>query len=154
TFHFTVGLTTADASAAREPLGLDSPRTRFKILLAEDNPVNQLVATRMLERDGHSVMLAQNGCEALDVLATEQFDLVLMDVEMPLMDGLEATRRIRARERGRGRHVPIMAMTANASKADELRCLSAGMDKFLTKPFTAEKLRLAIESFSCATPEA
>jgi CheY-like chemotaxis protein len=156
-FHVTVPFeVTGGASAGEKPIA-QPVANQLNILLAEDNPVNQLVAIRMLERDRHLVRLVRNGLEALEAVEREEFDLVLMDLEMPQMDGLEATRRIRSREafcassaeNGGPRRLPIMAMTANASKSDEARCMGAGMDGFLTKPFTAEKLRLAIENLHC-----
>jgi CheY-like chemotaxis protein len=109
----------------------------------------------MLERDGYSVTLARNGAEAAEMAISGSFDLVLMDVEMPVMDGLEATRLIRRHETGTGRQLAIMAMTASASKADEERCLNAGMNAFLSKPFTAERLRAALQnlSYTVAEPE-
>src|SRR5215472_5180581 len=90
----------------------------LRVLLAEDNPVNQTLAIRILERLGHKVQVANNGKEALERLPAEEFDLILMDVQMPEMDGLEATKAIRAAESGTGKHVPIVAMTAHAMKGD------------------------------------
>ncbi len=152
TFHFTAALEPAEAPLVRASTHSGSARMQLRILLAEDNPVNQLVATRMLERSGHSVHLARNGAEAVEMFSVESFDVVLMDLEMPVMDGLEATRRIRAYEQSLhgqpGPHTPIMAMTANASKADETRCLEAGMNAFLAKPFTSEKLLTALDALS------
>ena len=108
------------------------------MLVAEDNPVNQRVVAAVLARAGWPHALVANGAEALERVAAERFDLVLMDVQMPRMDGLEATRRIRALERGR--RVPIVALTANAFAADREACLAAGMDDFLAKPFRTEEL--------------
>jgi CheY-like chemotaxis protein len=105
-----------------------------KILLAEDNPVNQVVAVRLLERRGHRVTVAVNGREAATAVSREPFDLVLMDVQMPEMDGFEATATIRREEAGSGRHLPIFAMTAHAMKGDAERCRAAGMDGYLPKP--------------------
>jgi len=113
---------------------------RLRILVAEDNPVNQRVAVRLLEKGGHSVMLANHGLEALAVLEKAEFDLVLMDVQMPEMDGFEATRVIREREVGTGKHLPIVAMTAHAMKGDRERCLTAGMDDYLAKPVQRTEL--------------
>jgi signal transduction histidine kinase/ActR/RegA family two-component response regulator len=155
-FHFTARFgSVAQLSLAPEFSNPEPPPTARRILLAEDNPVNQLVATRMLERDGYSVTLARNGAEAAEMAISGSFDLVLMDVEMPVMDGLEATRLIRRHESGTGRQLAIMAMTASASKADEERCLNAGMNAFLSKPFTAERLRAALQnlSYTVAEPE-
>jgi two-component system sensor histidine kinase/response regulator len=104
----------------------------LRILLAEDNLINQRLALRVLEKAGHSVMVAANGCEAVDLAARQQFDIALMDVQMPEMNGLEATRLIRRRECGA--HLPILALTAHAMTGDRERCLEAGMDGYLTKP--------------------
>ncbi len=118
----------------------------LRILLAEDNTVNQRVATRMLEKSGHTVLVAENGKKALELLDREQVDLVLMDVQMPVMDGLEATALIRQRENGKGRRLPIIALTAHAMKGDRERCLAAGMDGYLAKPIHAPDLHRAIAS--------
>lgn len=115
------------------------------ILLVEDNLVNQTVAVRMLEKVGHGVVVANNGKEALEVLARESFDLILMDVQMPLLDGLETTRLIREEERETTRHLPIIAMTAHAMKGDREQCLAAGMDDYLAKPINTSELYALIE---------
>jgi two-component system sensor histidine kinase/response regulator len=113
----------------------------LRILLAEDSPVNQRLAVRLLEKRGHTIVVTNDGREAVAALEEgEPFDLVLMDVQMPTMDGFEATRIIRAWEEGTDRHVPIVAMTASAMKGDREACLSAGMDGYLAKPITAEGL--------------
>jgi PAS domain S-box-containing protein len=109
------------------------------ILLAEDNTVNQRVASRMIERIGHRVVVAGDGMQALTALGESRFDLVLMDMQMPVMDGLEATQAIRAREKGT--RIPIVALTANALSSDRAQCLAAGMDDYLSKPFDLAKLR-------------
>jgi CheY-like chemotaxis protein len=119
------------------------PTRRLRVLLAEDNLVNQRVATRLLEREGHVVTLAANGAEAVAAFSQGEFDLVLMDVQMPEMDGLEATRRIRAAKNGD--RVPIVALTAFAMKSDEERCLQAKMNGYLSKPITAARLNEMIE---------
>ena len=106
----------------------------LNVLVAEDNPVNQRVATAMLKRRGHEVTIAGNGAEAVALIAERTFDAVFMDVQMPEMDGLEATQAIRRAEAGTGRHLPIIAMTAHAMNGDRERCLAAGMDDYLTKP--------------------
>ena len=115
-------------------------KKRLHILLAEDNAINQKVAVRLLEKMGHLVSVAQNGKEALKALENEAFHLILMDVQMPEIDGLEATRLIRNQEKNRGEHVPIIAMTAHAMVGDKERCLDAGMDGYVSKPINAEEL--------------
>jgi signal transduction histidine kinase/CheY-like chemotaxis protein len=127
---------------------LRAARQPGRILLVEDNSVNQLVARRLLEKRGHTVVVANNGREALVVLAdaaADGFGCVLMDVQMPEMDGFECTAIIRAREVGTRRHVPIIAMTAHAMKGDEARCLAAGMDGYLSKPIQPDELFDLIE---------
>jgi PAS domain S-box-containing protein len=123
--------------AVAQPLPAGRP---LRILLAEDNPVNQKLAIRLLEKRGHTVRLANNGREAIDFWEHESFDVVLMDVQMPEMGGFEATGHIRAREFDSRRHIPIVAMTANAMKGDRERCLEAGMDDYISKPIRAEEL--------------
>ncbi|MBI5251033.1 MAG: response regulator [Desulfomonile tiedjei] len=120
-------------------------RRRLSILLAEDNAVNQLLATKMLERMGHAVTTAGNGIAALDSLEKTNFDLVLMDVQMPEMDGLQATKILRDREKKTGGHFPVIAMTAYAMKGDKERCLESGMDGYISKPITAQELYETIE---------
>ena len=120
-------------------------RKRLRILVAEDNPVNQKLAVRMLEKRGHVVAVAANGKEALDTLSAQAFDLVLMDVQMPEMDGLEATAAIRDREKETGEHVSIIAMTAHALKGDRERCLGAGMDGYISKPVDSLELFSLVE---------
>jgi len=120
-------------------------RNRSRILLAEDNAVNQTLAVRLLEKRGYIVSVAANGREALAALDKEGIDLVLMDVQMPEMDGLQATMAIREKERSTGRHIPIIAMTAHALKSDEERCLRAGMDAFISKPVRTNDLFRTIE---------
>jgi CheY-like chemotaxis protein/HPt (histidine-containing phosphotransfer) domain-containing protein len=127
---------------------------RLRVLLAEDNAVNQRLALRLLEKQGHTVAVAMNGREAVDAVAREHFDLVLMDVQMPEVDGLEATALIRAREQGVGGHVPILALTAHAMKGDRERCLEAGMDGYLSKPIQTQEFVRAVEAVLPATVEA
>jgi signal transduction histidine kinase/CheY-like chemotaxis protein/ligand-binding sensor domain-containing protein len=129
----------AAAQRDRNPEGL-------RILLAEDNPVNQLFARRLLEKDGHQVTLAMNGEAALRASEEQSFDVILMDVQMPVMDGLEAARRVRGRERGTGSHIPIVAMTAHALSSDREVCLEAGMDGYVSKPVDPRELFAAIRA--------
>jgi CheY-like chemotaxis protein len=112
----------------------------LRILLAEDNSINQTVAVHVLEKQGHTVAVAGNGEEALTALAQGTFDLVLMDVEMPVMGGFEATAAIRAQEQATRKHLPILAMTAHAMKGDRERCLAAGMDGYVSKPLQIQEL--------------
>ncbi|MEP7340012.1 MAG: two-component regulator propeller domain-containing protein [Acidobacteriota bacterium] len=116
----------------------------LRILLAEDNIVNQRLFLRLLEKQGHTIAVANNGCEALKALEQKHFDIVLMDVQMPEMDGIEATASIRQRERITGAHMPIIAMTANAMQGDRERCLEAGMDAYVSKPVRVAELFMAI----------
>jgi signal transduction histidine kinase/ActR/RegA family two-component response regulator len=121
-----------DAPAVRiAPVAAAVP---LNVLVAEDNPVNQRVATAMLRRRGHTVTIAANGADAVRLVTEQHFDLIFMDVQMPELDGLEATQAIRRAEAGTARHLPIIAMTAHAMNGDRERCLAAGMDDYLTKP--------------------
>ena len=122
----------------RPAMASSSPLLR--VLLAEDNPVNQLVAVRLLQRKGCEVTVVSNGRQAVDQLDSGRFDLVLMDVQMPELDGLEATAEWREKEKTRGDHTPIIAMTAHAMQGDRERCLAAGMDGYVSKPFHAEEI--------------
>ena len=119
---------------------------KFSILLAEDNPINQKVATRLLQKRGHRVTMVENGRQAVDALEKERFDLILMDVQMPEMDGWAATEEIRRREGATGGHIPILALTAHALKDHEEQCYRSGMDGFVTKPFQPEQLYEAVEA--------
>ena len=123
-------------------------RENLHILLAEDNPVNQMVAVRQLEKLGHNVKVANNGREALAEMEVQQFDLILMDVQMPEMDGFETTRAIREKEVTTGKHIPIIAMTAHAMKGDRERCLTAGMDQYVAKPIRPAELIEAIQQLA------
>jgi len=121
-------------------------RRKLQILLAEDNAVNQQLALRLLEKRGHMVTIAANGREALTLLKESRFDLVLMDVQMPIMNGFQATAAIRREEEATGKHLPIIAMTAHAMEGDRERCLAAGMDGYVPKPIKAEDLVAAVEN--------
>jgi signal transduction histidine kinase/DNA-binding response OmpR family regulator len=124
---------------------LRETQNRARILLAEDNAVNQTLAVRLLERRGFAVSVAEDGRAAIAGLEKDHFDLVLMDIQMPGMDGLEATLAIREKERRTGGHIPIVAMTANAMKGDQERCLAAGMDGYVSKPIRTAELFSVIE---------
>jgi signal transduction histidine kinase/CheY-like chemotaxis protein len=123
-----------------------SAKGEVHILLAEDNRVNQAVASRLLAKLGCTLVVANNGHEAVELVTKQSFDLVLMDVQMPEMDGLGATKRIRDHEKSTHGHIPIIAMTAHAMESDHARCLEAGMDGYLTKPINPQELVAAIES--------
>jgi PAS domain S-box-containing protein len=120
----------------------------MRVLLAEDNAVNQLLAVRLLEKRGHSVTVTSNGREALDALECSTYDLVLMDVQMPEMDGIEATMALREKEKITGGHQPVVALTALVIKGDKERCLAAGMDGYLSKPIRQQELDEMLESYA------
>jgi CheY-like chemotaxis protein len=128
------------------------PRRTLRVLLAEDNAINATLACRLVERAGHEITHVWNGAAAVEAMRQGAWDLVLMDVQMPVLDGLEATRRIRALEDGTTRHLPIVAMTANAMGEDRKQCQAAGMDAFLSKPVDVEQLKQVLEEV--ATKEA
>jgi CheY-like chemotaxis protein len=143
--HFTVCCRHAPSQPAPETQDASAgaasrPAPKLRILLAEDNVVNQRLAQRMLEKAGHTVVIAGNGLRALQLLDSQEFDAILMDVQMPEMDGLEATRRIREAEKTSGCHIPVIAMTAHAMVGDRERCLNVGMDDYLSKPFDPQNL--------------
>ena len=123
------------------------PDTILRILVAEDNPVNQRLITRLLEKRGHRVTMAADGREAVGAIERDFYDLVFMDVQMPELDGLEATAAIRKREAGTDVHVPIVALTAHAMKDDRNRCLAAGMDGYLSKPIRPQELDDLLQSY-------
>ena len=180
TFHFTIHLLAHEKSSAHshplqpKPLRdiaipiapgnfskLNPPSPEIKnlrVLLAEDNTVNQIIAVRVLEKRGHVVTVVENGQAALQACATQTFDLILMDIQMPGMDGLQAAAAIREKEIGTATHMPIIAMTAHALKGDRERCLAAGMDGYVSKPIRTAELFSAIEdvmqSRSAPTPAA
>jgi CheY-like chemotaxis protein len=145
-YNAVVDLTEGRAVAARVQAPAAKPESvrAERILLVEDNPVNQRLAVKQLEKLGFEPALAANGREAVDAWAETPFDLIFMDVQMPEMDGFEATGEIRRRENG-GKHVPIVAMTANARPEDRVECLAAGMDDHLSKPVTLGDLRAVID---------
>ena len=133
-------------------LDVRDPARALDILVAEDNMINQKLARRLLEKRGHRVALAANGREALAAIKAATFDLVLMDVQMPEMDGLQATEELRKREKRTGTHCPVVAMTALAMKGDKERCLAAGMDGYLSKPIRAQELDAVLDAYSPASP--
>jgi two-component system sensor histidine kinase/response regulator len=137
--------TSALAQSRAGGFAMDGRGKPLRILLVEDNVVNQQVAAGLLTRRGHHVTLAQDGREALTRLERDTYDLVLMDLQMPVMGGLDATVAIRQRERGTGEHIRIVAMTAHAMSTDRERCLSAGMDGYLAKPIDPQLLFAAVE---------
>jgi len=157
TFHFTVELKLESSSApavANATAAVDTTATlaaqkrqdRPRVLLVEDNAVNRTLALRLLERKGFAVTVAVDGQAALEELEKANFEVVLMDIQMPRMDGLTATAAIRAREKTTGAHLPIVAMTAHALKGDRERCLAAGMDSYLSKPIRSAELFATIEN--------
>jgi PAS domain S-box-containing protein len=148
------GFAVVGPATASAPLAVPGPARTVKVLLAEDNIVNQRVATGLLTKRGHHVTVVVNGREALAAIERETFDVVLMDVQMPDMDGLEATAAIRALERTTGSHVRIIAMTAHAMNGDRERCLRAGMDGYLSKPIKPQMLFSVVEDESPSPPAA
>ena len=157
TFHFTVRLRGQEQAPASP--GEVSPRrvqpqseacaasAVLRILLAEDNPVNQKLAQRAIEKMGHSITVAANGVRAVKVCEGECFDLILMDLQMPEMDGFEATAMIRSAEQASGRHTPIIAMTAHAMHGDRDQCIRAGMDDYISKPVDLRALAKMIDRY-------
>jgi CheY-like chemotaxis protein len=150
-FHFMVRLrpdqrTVGDQKPTEETLKKSVHSAR--VLLAEDNEINQKVALEFLQMRGHHVRIANNGQEVLVALEAEQFDIILMDVQMPVMDGFKATAAIREKERDTGKHLPIIAMTGYAMKGDRQRCIDAGMDGYICKPIRSQELFEVVESFT------
>jgi len=138
----TTGAGAVAQAVRRAPDGnAASPQaSRVRVLLVEDNAVNQMVAQAMLVRRGFHVVVAGNGRDGVEIFQRERFDLVLMDIQMPEMDGFEALAAIRGLEEGTGRRTPVVALTAHALKEDRERCLAAGMDDYLSKPIEASRL--------------
>ena len=141
-----------DIEQARRSVEHEPSGDGLDILLVEDNPVNQMLAQRLLEKAGHHVVVANNGQEAIERFESQRFDAIFMDVQMPVMGGLEATEAIRARElrrswigSGSPYHIPIIAMTAHAMDGDRERCLESGMDDYLAKPINPPLLVAALE---------
>jgi signal transduction histidine kinase/HPt (histidine-containing phosphotransfer) domain-containing protein len=160
-FHFTVryGMPSPEQCAATDaaqavPRAPAQPARPLRVLLAEDSLYNQRLAIGLLKKQGHTVIVAENGRQALEQLAQGTFDLVLMDVQMPGMDGFDATRDIRSREAQCGGHVPIIALTAHAMKGDRERCLEAGMDAYVSKPVRARTLYKVLDEVLCRAESA
>lgn len=139
-------LTTPQSAPPKAAAGSGQPLASLSVLLAEDTPANQKVVTTMLKKRGHSVTVAQNGREAVELFKQHEFDVVLMDVQMPILDGFQATSVIRALERGADTMTPIIAMTAHAMRGDREKCLEAGMDAYVAKPLDVKQLLGLIES--------
>jgi CheY-like chemotaxis protein len=137
-----LGITTPEEEPVAAPPAPPAPPPlpALRVLVVEDSLVNQKLAVGLLEKRGHRVAVANHGREALAATESQEFDVVLMDLQMPEMDGYEATAAIRARERFTGRHLPIIAMTAHAMKGDRERCLEADMDAYIVKPIRAQRL--------------
>jgi CheY-like chemotaxis protein/HPt (histidine-containing phosphotransfer) domain-containing protein len=154
TFHvtFAVGLpeSAVKTPAAEPPRAVAAPllltgKRSLKVLLAEDNPVNQRLAVSLLSHMGHEVDVVGDGAQAVDKVLHGRYDLVLMDMQMPVMSGLDATRAIRLQEKGGVRHQPIVAMTANAMLGDKERCLEAGMDGYISKPIMVDQMMAELD---------
>jgi len=143
------------ADGSRSPVDASKPvsmaligeavQRTLRVLVAEDNPVNQLVARRILEKAGHEVVVAENGQVAIDAVERERFDIVLMDIQMPVLGGLDATAYLRSLEQSSGRHLPIVGLTAHAMKGDMERCVEAGMDAYISKPIKGQDLIATID---------
>jgi CheY-like chemotaxis protein len=130
--------------ATERPVNGQAPRQGLHVLLAEDNAINQRLVVRLLQKQGHEVAVVNNGLAVLAALQEKSFDVVLLDVQMPELGGFEVTARLREQERGTGRHLPIIALTAHALKGDRERCLAAGMDGYVSKPVKGQQLLRAI----------
>ena len=147
TFQIELDLPEVSPTPRADLAPVEDSASRLLILLVEDNKTNQLVAGRMLERLGHHSLIANTGAEALSLLEQHKPDLILMDVIMPVMDGISATRKIRERETGQHR-TPIIALTANVLPEEQERCYAADMDDFLAKPLDFETLRRVLAKWS------
>jgi len=150
-FHFCLDLKVSDAAPADQdkPSRRRAPlraKNRLRILVADDNPANRLLAARILEKRGHVVLQARDGREALTAAEREPLDIVVMDAQMPEMDGLQVARQIRMREKSTQTHLPIIALTASAMSGDRERCLAAGMDGYISKPIDAQELLTLVET--------
>jgi len=149
TFNFTVCLAKSneetELTVGQHELDTNSSHNTYHILLAEDEPVNREIARKTLSKEGHHVVVACNGKEALKELETGQCDCIIMDLQMPEMDGLTATKHIRKKEKDKS-HIPIIALTAHALKGDKEKCINAGMDAYFSKPFIKKELFSMIEN--------
>jgi len=156
TFHFTIPFEPAAPAQIAEPAGTASDRTGrpLSILVAEDDPPSQALVSWLLTSYGHRITTVSDGLQVLSALERQSFDLVLMDIQMPDMDGLEATALIRKGERETGGHIPIVALTAHALKGDEQRCLEGGMDGYVAKPIRPNDLLAAIVTAARRLPVA
>jgi CheY-like chemotaxis protein len=144
-FECSSGVQDSAGAGSRNPAESFEMTTKLRILLAEDNIVNQKIIRTLLERAGHMVEVAPNGRDALTAHQQREFDLVLMDIQMPEMDGFEAVAHIRKNENGSDRHTPVIALTAHAMAEDRDRCLAAGMDDYVSKPIQRQQLFEAIQ---------
>ena len=140
-------LATPPAEAGQSSTPVDGEPTTLPVLVVEDNPLNSKVIERILGRSGYDCQLTENGAEALQAISQNSYCCVLMDCQMPVMDGYEATRRIRQMEEDTGEHIPIIAVTANALADDRDLCLQAGMDDYLRKPVRKQELVVALEGY-------
>ena len=142
----STGITISDEFSGKETV--EKPHEQINILVAEDNVVNQRLVKELLSRKNYQVTIVENGLKIFDVLESTRFDAILMDIQMPIMDGLEATSIIREIEKGTGKHIPIIGITAYAVKADKEKCVSAGMDDYMSKPFVKEEFYKMIEKYT------
>jgi CheY-like chemotaxis protein len=153
-FHFTAQFVRAVGArpAAAPAPGAVEPVRSLRILVAEDNAVNRKLASHLLTRRGHTVLTAEDGHEALSIWEKEAVDIILMDIQMPEMDGLTAARAIRQKETGTGRRIPIVALTAHAMSGDREICVAAGMDGYITKPIQVAELERVLAQVSTPKP--